>query len=561
MTALCLSVLLLCWVTPFMARACTILPQSDGLHVQCRQPSLTPLPHLSPHDVVWLDLRHSHLTQLPDFEPQFLARVHHLDVSHNVVTRLGRKDLLGAHELSSLDVSYNRLRVLREASFGNLSALNTLILHHNQLTWLAEDAFLGLPHLLTLNLRSNNLTRLSSGMFHGLRHLTSLDLSDNRLETLANNTFKDLISLRYLTVSGNDLHRLEPLAFVGLSLLTEINLDHSQLQFTHVSLQPGIFAPLHSVEIFSLVDTGDVSSDEYPKSVFNDLVSVRTLSIDLFFDLQFDRSSLDTLASYHPIRLSLQGNPLSCACANLDFLQWLWDTKVTLDGEDSSTRRYTCTSDTGEFTDTERVMAEWQSLWRRCVGLKVFGWTMTAFFVQMLSLLTVFMISRSWTHLKYAWNVLRRLPMPTRHDFRKDVYMAYADADAALACLRIPRCLRGHDIRFLLRHQEELPGSIMADNTAMFIEDSWKVMLLVTQSFAQDDWSCGFTVHQAQRSITDTLPNRVLVVFLEDPRHLPPMASLERLLRHYPEPNVFHVPRETPVNSPVWEQLAQAVLR
>ena len=71
-----------------------------------------------------------------------------------------------------------------------------------------------------------------------------------------------------------------------------------------------------------------------------------------------------------------------CACSNLHFLLWLWRTPVILDGEDRNHRRYTCFSDTGEMTDTERVKADWVVLWRRCIGQRVFGLALSAFFLQ-----------------------------------------------------------------------------------------------------------------------------------------------------------------------------------
>nr|KAG5695624.1 hypothetical protein BaRGS_032264 [Batillaria attramentaria] len=100
-----------------------------------------------------------------------------------------------------------------------------------------------------------------------------------------------------------------------------------------------------------------------------------------------ERQALDSLASRHPIRLKLRGNPLLCACSNLDFLRWVWSTAVQLDGEGRGARNFTCTTEEGV-----------------------------------------------------------------------------------------------------------------------------------------DEWLCGFTVQQAQRSITDTMPDRVIVVFMEDPARLPPMA-------------------------------------
>nr|KAG5695323.1 hypothetical protein BaRGS_006547 [Batillaria attramentaria] len=106
---------------------------------------------------------------------------------------------------------------------------------------------------------------------------------------------------------------------------------------------------------------------------------------------------------------------------------------------------------------------------------------------------------------------MKRLRLPHREHFRRDAYVGYADADWEFACLMLPACLEErHGVRLLLRDREERPGSIRAENIVEHIDDSWK---------------------QAQRSITDTMPDRVIVVFMEDPARLPPMASLERLLR------------------------------
>ena len=86
-----------------------------------------------------------------------------------------------------------------------------------------------------------------------------------------------------------------------------------------------------------------------------------------------------------------------------------------------------------------------------------------------------------------------------------------------------------------------------------------KVLLLVTQDFLEDEW-CIFAAHHSQRNILDPLPDRLLVVFIDDPRHIPPMSWLHELLRTLPEQNVFHVPRDTPAGHPVWGRLAEAII-
>ena len=87
-----------------------------------------------------------------------------------------------------------------------------------------------------------------------------------------------------------------------------------------------------------------------------------------------------------------------------------------------------------------------------------------------------------------------------------------------------------------------------------------QILLLVTPDFANDEYLSGFTVHQAQRCITNSLPNRVIVLMLEHPNNLPPMLSLERLLRMIPERNVLHARRNTPADHEIWRRLAQLIL-
>ena len=80
-------------------------------------------------------------------------------------------------------------------------------------------------------------------------------------------------------------------------------------------------------------------------------------------------------------RVNLMGNPLTCTCADLDMVEWLRHTTVSLDGEGHKAK-YTCTTETGEITDTYRVMAEMTSHWRRCVGVEMFGLALGLFLSQ-----------------------------------------------------------------------------------------------------------------------------------------------------------------------------------
>ncbi|KAK7496177.1 hypothetical protein BaRGS_00012587 [Batillaria attramentaria] len=133
-----------------------------------------------------------------------------------------------------------------------------------------------------------------------------------------------------------------------------------------------------------------------------------------------------------------------------------------------------------------------------CSGMDFVRWLALT---VLLGLVLTFVISRNWTYVRYAWRVLRHLQLPKRLDFRKDVLLGHADADLELAM---------------------------------------RVLLLVTRELLQDRWA-GFLVNHAQRSISDIMPDRVIVVFMEQPANLaqgppdhPARVSMERLLPHPP---------------------------
>ncbi|KAK7497244.1 hypothetical protein BaRGS_00011538, partial [Batillaria attramentaria] len=394
------------------------------------------------------------------------------------------------------------------------SRLKVLDLSNCQISG-CHTTIIGMPVLETLELSGNycfNMTETFFDHFRSLLHirLSNVKVNPDLFTDRAGRVFQNIQLLQTLDLSLNNLIHINPSMLHVQRHLKELNLAGNRLQSLSVDLEP-----------------------------HEDLVLLDLSHNMLSTLLPGERQALDALAARQNFSLRLSGNPFLCSCSNLDFVRWLWTTKVDLDGDSGGiSRDYTCTTETGEVSNTLSVMAQYQVHWRLCVGQRVLPVAIAGFLLQLLLLVIVYVLSRSWTHIRYVWKVMCRLRLPRREEFRKDVYVGYADADWELACLRLPACLEErHGVRLLLRDFEEVPGSIRAENIVTHIDDSWKVLLLVTPNFGRDEWLCGFTVHQAQRSITDTMPDRVIVVFMEDPAHLPPMVSLERLLRMVPERN------------------------
>ncbi|KAK7087135.1 hypothetical protein V1264_021224 [Littorina saxatilis] len=285
------------------------------------------------------------------------------------------------------------------------------------------------------------------------------------------------------------------------------------------------------------------------------------------------RQTLDNLAAKHTVTLRLRGNPLTCTCQTLDMVRWLATTVVRLDGDnhnlaydddyDDNGRDYPCVLEDGGMGSTLSVMAQWEAHWRRCVGLAFLTVSAVALLVQVLGLLLTYLLWSKWTYVRHAWRVLRHLRLPRRHDFQNDAVFVYADDDLELA-MKLKQAVGNArpGLRLSLLIDEIMPGSSLPEGIARSVERSWKVVLLVTQTFLQDDWS-GFSVLQAQGSISDTLPDRVLVLMMGPLQpwaaRVPSHLSMRTLLRMIPESCVYHVPGTVTSRHSIWVTLGDRI--
>ncbi|KAL7859037.1 hypothetical protein SRHO_G00141840 [Serrasalmus rhombeus] len=141
---------------------------------------------------------------------------------HNIISEIGRDDLITLHTLTELNLSYNRLtsaKLHREA-FRKLRVLEALDLSGNQLQALPK----GLPKSLqVLKVKGNQIEELPDGVLTGMGKLRELYLSNNQLRTNSfyQGAWQELSSLTTLDLSTNLLSHVpadlpESLEFIHL---------------------------------------------------------------------------------------------------------------------------------------------------------------------------------------------------------------------------------------------------------------------------------------------------------------------------------------------------------
>ncbi|KAL8600174.1 hypothetical protein ACOMHN_060126 [Nucella lapillus] len=414
--------------------------------------------------------------------------------------------ITGLTSIHTFDISGNDCNVMTDWFFQHMSTLRCLLFSNVYL----REQFL-----------FSNGTRL----LQPLSDLEELDLSSNHLRRLPADLLKHQSHLKRLILAHNHLESV-PTMISHLKTLEDVDLSHNEIH---------ILSPT-------------------------------------------DRQILDHLASTtdHPFTLRLRGNPLSCACPALDMVSWLKLTAIRLDGEnknegfdedyDDNGRDYPCVLEGGSVSSTWEVMGQWESHWRRCMGQSVFLAALVAQMLQLMTILLTYVLWSNWTYIQHRWFVLRHIKLPTRAEFDFDVLLVTAEDE-----FRRARRMKQNMAQVNPRVHVALPddvipsGTFYADEIADCIKRSWKVILVVTQAFMEDEMS-GYTVLHAQTALSDTMPRRVLLLYVgrlnPGPAHRPTHLSMERLLHTLPESSVYHVPTsiEDCPEHPVWLALTRAVL-
>ncbi|XP_035263126.1 leucine-rich repeat and immunoglobulin-like domain-containing nogo receptor-interacting protein 4b [Anguilla anguilla] len=182
-----------------------------------------------------------------------------------------------------LDLAHNHLKTLSRRQFSGLAQLQELDLSNNIISMIEVEAFQGLQSLQILRIKSNRLKIIPVGVFSGLSSLRTLDISKNEILVFLDYTFRELISLQQLEAGENDLVFISQRAFMGLQNLQELNLDSCNL--TSIPIEA-----LSQLQNLTRMHLRRLSISILPSASFHRLSHLRDLRISQW-------ASLDTLTS------------------------------------------------------------------------------------------------------------------------------------------------------------------------------------------------------------------------------------------------------------------------
>lgn len=442
-----------------------------------------------------------------------------LNLTGTAINHLGPGAFSSLQNLTSLLLAFNFIaQTLNGAEFQGLDWLQVIQLHNNQQKIaLTPWSFTGVPRLRSLILAKalNGSLNINPSPFRLLLNLTLLDLSNNNIASITEDLLNELENLKVLKIQHNNLARIwkssnpgGPVLFLkGLRSLTVLDMDSTGL-------------------------------DEIPRESFRGLTNLRELSLsnnilnylkDSIFDdlrsLQVLRLQKNLITSvrkevFRPVfanlnQLVMDKNPFDCTCESIWwFVNWLNTTNTSVQGRDE----YRCNTPQAYFN---RTVMKFDPL--SCKDMTPFY----ALYVVSTTTVLTFMVTaflfrfHGW-RVQFYWNILvnRIIGLSdTKNGFERqfqyDAYVIHAEADQGWVNKSLLP-LEDEDYVFYLENRDSVPGSPRLQAIVDDMNNSQKILFVVTESLLRDPLCRRFQVHHALHQVIEDGRDRVVLIFLED---------------------------------------------
>lgn len=412
-----------------------------------------------------------------------------------------------------------------------------------------------------MDLSGNFLPKIHAKAFSGLYSLAYLNLSNNYIESVHQTAFDGLWNLEILDLGNNLLGmsvRVDSDGMLSQSLsnLKELHLARNRIY----RIDKNFFAYIYDIEYIDLsynyLESVDFSLIELSKLKKLDLSNnvLQTLPGSL-------RLHINQLAKKHLITVNMNRNTLVCNCANIPFLEWLFQTTALLSIDKD--QNY-CSLNTGGVLALNGTLPdEIEQMKTDCISyleIIVGSSTSLGFLVAILICLAVYY--NRW-RLRYMYYMAK---VKLQHEGGKHgrdenayefhAFLSYGDGDRIFAIEDMRLNLENVSGKSLnIRDRDFELGEAIAVNISRAIRTSKRTFLLVSRYFLKSKW-CNFEMNMAIMEEINQKRKAVVIIFLETipPNSLP--IELLGLLRKCPN---MDLPKEPELMEVFWHKCIQYI--
>ena len=520
---------------------------------------------ISVHTLQWLDVSYNKISQINS--PQAMQQLHYFNISHQTTKDSSCTDIedFPLDSLIYLDFEGTKLCTSDPWSFMCLFSTKEFVnlrdTGMNQ--FFSDEYFYCHSHIVAikhLDLRDNNIECIDSSnpilTQYNWSALNVLKLSNNRLRSDDSEDCWNIQRLRYMDFLKSfwnltDLYLDQN--FMKYDLPHDMLLNQTQLQSLHLS---DMFLANITFEIGHLTDL------KYLDLSYNKIQCLYTSTM----------RDINTIIGYTPGRgnkstvfeLNLSHNRLQCTCACLEFYQWMRKVQshyITF--TDFST--YHCTFDNGKTTDLSDLNLIIDILRSQCVST---DWssviTMTTAIVTVyMFIFTVCTLFRFRHTFRYLWlkhrmhrEYLERYILDPKYNF--DAFVSCERTDAIWVKRNFLPNLENQQtgLKFCVAQRNFMVGATIIDNIVRSINQSRKVVCVISQNFLKSGW-CKEELLMGHQESLSRGKNLLICIFMPDIIHNQLSDRFRFILNHV---TCIKWPRDPVAQQVFWIMLQRALL-
>jgi len=425
---------------------------------------------------------------------------------------------------------------------------------------------LGGAHLKLLEYRLNGLEKLRGPLIVS-QPMTNVvfDFSDNRFSCIAPDAFSTAVMLgsifNELVLSGNKLAAqmeadINGITFKDFIHLKKLNLANNGIK----SLPTRIFSKLPNTKVLNL-SRNSLRQIEFQ---FNHMKMLQVCDISYNLITTLESSTLQkfsTLMETSNLSISLLGNPIQCSCETYYFLEWISKHQKQL----MNFVDYSCLykGKVVRFSNlTDVILVDLNFECSKQIAVIVSA-TLLGLVLILLSIVVCC--------YRYRWE-LRYFCLKLAQRSRQyqllnddvtctyDAFVVYSneDSDWVLEEL-IPHfedCTDYHQpLRLCVHERDFLPGEYIIGNIWSRMEDSRKVILVISKNFTRSNY-CNYEIELARMLSVEKARNLLVPVMLENVRMEDMSDSLRWIVRKL---TYIEWPQWQPDREEFWQKLRETV--
>ena len=417
--------------------------------------------------------------------------------THNIQITIFIPDTLEWFSMAHID--------LRRNTFDFDVKLSAINLRYADFSYLLVDScggrITGAPSLKTLRIQMWNCEQINTEF---ITHLTSIEyLTFSSLNLGQNVISKPLLQnlslLHTLNVSDNAITDLNDHFFKSQeNSLKHLDMSYNLLQYIPTSLM--------SLKRIKYVD----------------------LRHNKFHS--FSKREMSFITNSDNLTISLEGNILDCSCGAMTVLRWLKENSRNI----KDVKVMKCINDKGTLQNVDEIIENLRQIELACVS-KFWLYLSTSGIIVLVFILIISTILYKFrADVRYLYARLRRYIVMWKQQYvplteKYHAFVSYGSSSYEWTLRTLLENLEGKGFKLCVEDRDFIPGRDMVDNILDSIDNSKRVIFVLTRDFLENDW-CEWHIKLARiHAFRNDNENFIIVIIKDDIKSHEIPNSLSRI--------------------------------